>query len=143
MEGAFGDLSHMEDDREAFRKRFAEAYPQTSERSAVSAGMLYRFRFEMRIGDYVVFPSKSNSAINIGMVDGEYHYEAAALRKPGEYINQRKIKWLKHLPRTAFSKDALRESTASMSLFIIKNHVDEFLAALDTGNTGPQETPRL
>lgn len=131
--GAFGDLTHMENDREVFKKRYVESYPDAKKGSiALASGMLYRFRYEMQIGDYVVFPSKSNREINIGVVDGEYQYEASAHHTPGEYINRRRVKWLKHLPRTAFSQGALYESATAMSLFTIKNYAVEFLASLDT-----------
>jgi len=127
---AFGDLTDMENDREAFKKKYAKVYPQDKKGAiALDAGMLYRFRFEVQVGDYVVFPSKSNREINIGIVDGEYQYEVSAQ----EYVNRRKVKWLKHFPRTAFSQGALYEAGSAMSLFTIKNYADEFLAALDTG----------
>lgn len=41
------------------------------------------------------------------------------------------VKWLRHLPRTAFSQGALYEIGSAMSLFSVKNYADEFLAALD------------
>ena len=127
--GAFGDLTNMENDREEFKKKYARVYPQDKKGTiALAAGMLYRFRFEVQVGDYVVFPSKSNREINIGIVDGEYQYEASAR----EYVNRRKVKWLKHFPRTAFSQGALYEAGSAMSLFTIKNYADEFLASLDT-----------
>ena len=95
---------------------------------AASAGMLYRFRYEIQVGDYVVFPSKSNNEINIGIIEGDYQYDANA-----SYVQQRRVKWLKHLPRTAFSQGALYETGSFMTLFMVKNHADEFLAALDKG----------
>lgn len=127
---AFGDLTDMENDREAFKRKYAKIYPKNKKETiALAAGMLYRFRFEMQVGDYVVFPSKSNREINIGIIEGEYWYEASAQ----EYINRRKVKWLKHFPRTAFSQGALYEAGAAMSVFTIKNYADEFFASLDTG----------
>ena len=53
-----------------------------------------------------------------------------------EYVNRRKVKWLKHLPRTVFSQGALYESVSAMSLFSIINYADEFLAALDKNFKG-------
>lgn len=41
------------------------------------------------------------------------------------------MKWLKHLPRTAFSQGALYEVGSAMSFFSLKNYADEYLAALD------------
>ena len=68
--------------------------------------MLYRFLHEVQIGDYVVFPSKSDRKINIGVVEGDYYYDDS----DGEYVQRRKVKWLKHLPRTSFTQGALYEA---------------------------------
>ena len=65
-----------------------------------SSGMLYRFRHEVQVGDYIVFPSKSNREVNIGVVEGEYIYDPNQV----EYVQTRKVKSLKHLPRMAFSQ---------------------------------------
>lgn len=101
-----GDLSLIQADRDAFKEKYTEVYPDAKKGSiANGAGMLYRFTHEVGIGDYVVFPSKIDRQINIGVVEGgyEYHPEAA------EYAQQHKVKWLKHLPRTSFSQGALYE----------------------------------
>ena len=96
---------------------------------ATAAGMLYRFCYEVQIGDYVVFPSKSNREVNIGTVEGDYVYDPSQM----EYVQTRKVKWLKHLPRMSFSQGALYEIGSAMSFFMVKNYADEFLAALDKG----------
>ena len=124
----FGDLSKVENTREAFKVRYAEIYPNDKKGSiSISSGMLYRFIHEIQIGDYVVFPSKSDRMINIGIVTGEYTYISDA----DEYVQQRDVKWLKHIPRTAFSQGALYEIGSFLSLFLIKTYADEFLSALD------------
>lgn len=79
------------------------------------------------MGDYVVFPSKSDRMINIGIVDGEYIYAPSS----GEFVQQRAVKWLKRLPRTVFSQGALYEVGSAMSLFAIKNYASEYLSAVD------------
>ena len=96
---------------------------------ATSAGMLYRFVHEMKIGDYVVYPSKSDRKINIGVVESDFIYTPTAAL----YVQQRKVKWLKHLPRTAFSQGALYELGSALSFFLLKNYADEYLQALDKG----------
>lgn len=123
-----GDLSAIAPDREAFRQKYTAAYPDSKKGSiATSSGMLYRFVHEMQIGDYVVFPSKSDRMVNIGVIDGGYQYASEA----SEYKQQRRVKWVKHLPRTSFSQGALYEIGSFMSLFSVKNYADEFLASLD------------
>lgn len=75
-----GDLILIQADRDAFKEKYMEVYLDAKKGSVANgAGMLYRFINEVEIGDYVVFPSKIDRQINIGIVDGgyEYHPEAA------------------------------------------------------------------
>ena len=123
-----GDLAQIEGTREAFKARYSEVYPDAKKGNiATSAGMLYRFKCEAQTGDYVIFPSKTDRKINIGIIEGDYYYE----ENDGDYVQRRKVKWLKHLPRTAFSQGALYEVGSALSFFSVKNYADEFLAALD------------
>ncbi|MBW7571252.1 restriction endonuclease [Caproiciproducens faecalis] len=123
-----GDLKQIEGNREAFKERYNKVYPD-SKKGAVAngVGMLYRFVYDVQIGDYVVFPSKIDRQINIGTVESDYIYNPNA----EEYVQQRKVKWLKHLPRTSFSQGALYEVGSAMSFFAVKNYADEYLGALD------------
>lgn len=122
------NLSKIVATREAFKAKYAEIYPDEKKGAIpTSAGMLFRFVHEVQIGDYIVFPSKSNREINIGIVTGDYTYVPEAT----EYVQQRTVIWKKHLPRTAFSQGALYEIGSAMSFFSVKNYADEFLAALD------------
>ncbi|MBR3245075.1 MAG: restriction endonuclease, partial [Parasporobacterium sp.] len=121
-----GDLRLIEANRDAFKDKYATVYPDKKKGGiATGAGMLYRFCHEVQIGDYVVFPSKSNREVNIGVVDGDYVYDPSQV----EYVQTRKVKWLKHLPRMSFSQGALYEIGSAMSFFAVKNYADEFLAA--------------
>ena len=124
----FGDCSSIEPTREAFKDHYCKAYPNAKKGAiATSAGMLYRFTHEMKVGDYVVFPSKIDRKINIGIVESEFFYNPQAAL----YVQQRKVKWLKHLPRTVFSQGALYEVGSALSFFLLKNYADEYLQALD------------
>lgn len=124
----FGDLTKVDASRDAFKAHYLEAYPDAKKgQIANGAGMLFRFIHEVQIGDYVVFPSKSDRKINIGTVEGDYYYED----NDGEYVQRRKVKWLKHIPRLSFSQGALYEVGSAMSFFTVKNYADDFLAALD------------
>lgn len=124
----FGDLKAVEPTREAFKEHYESVFANAKKGGiGTGAGMLYRFCYEMKIGDYVVYPSKIDRQINLGVVESDYMYVPDA----AEYVQQRKVKWLKHLPRTAFSQGALYEVGSAMSFFTIKNYADEYLAALD------------
>lgn len=123
-----GDLKQIEGSRDAFKERYNKVYPD-SKKGAVAngAGMLYRFVYDVQIGDYVVFPSKIDRQINIGTIESDYIYNPNAT----EYVQQRKVKWLKHLPRTSFSQGALYEVGSAMSFFAVKNYTDEYLDTLN------------
>lgn len=123
-----GNLNNIDANRDAFKEKYMQIYPNAKKGSvATGAGMLYRFRHEVQVGDYIVFPSKSNREVNIGVVEGEYIYDPNQV----EYVQTRKVKWLKHLPRMVFSQGALYEIGSLMTLFSVKNYADEFLGALD------------
>lgn len=127
-----GNLSAIPASRDAYKEAYIAAYSDAKKGSiATSAGMLYRFVHEVQEGDYVVFPSKIDRKINIGIVESAYFYDAATL-----YPNRRKVKWLKHLPRTAFSQGALHEVGSALSFFQVKNYAYEYLKALDKNFKG-------
>ena len=123
-----GDLSNIEKNRDAFREKYISTYPDAKKGNiATNSGTLFRFVCEMQIGDYVVFPSKSDRMINIGVVESDYIFNSEAYH----YVNQRKVKWLKHLPRTAFSQGALYEIGSFITLFTVKNYANEFMIAIE------------
>ena len=127
--GELGNLSLIEATRDAFKAAYETAYPNAKKGNiATCASMLYRFAHEVQIGDYIVFPSKIDRKINIGVVEGNYEFSAQDV---AEYPNRRKVKWLKHVPRTAFSQGALHEVGSALTFFTVKNYSDEFLGALN------------
>ena len=125
-----GNLNDIPATRDDFKAKYMQAFPDAKKGSIpTGVGMLYRFCHEVQVGDYVVYPSKSDRMINIGQVASDYQYVADA----HEYVQQRDVKWLKHIPRTSFSQGALYEIGSAMSFFAVKNYADEFLTALDKG----------
>lgn len=125
-----GDLSKISPDRYSFKNKYEQVFSNAKKKTAsAQTGMLYRFCHEVQSGDYVVFPSKSDRMINIGKVYGEYQYDSTQ----GNYVNKRSVKWLKHVPRTAFTQGALYEIGSALTFFMVKNYADEYFSALDEG----------
>ncbi len=128
------DLSGLES-REDFKARYDQAYPGKSVgHVAVSAGQLYRFVREVKIGDLVVYPSQVTRQVNLGTITGEYKFRPDV---DEAYPHQRSVKWLKSVPRTNFSQGALYEIGSAMSLFQVKNYATEFRDAA----TGEAKAP--
>ena len=126
------DLSVLAPNRDAFKSRVAEMYPDKPGAVPVNAGQLFRFVHEMKKGDFVAYPSKRDRHIHLGRVEGDYHYDPNT--EPG-YPHVRAVKWRRDVPRTAFSQGALYEIGSAMSFFLLKNYVEEFRAALETQPT--------
>jgi restriction system protein len=124
----FGTLEGLKT-REAFKQKYTQVYPDASVQSvATSAGQLYRFVYEVKVGDFVVFPSKGDRHVHIGEITGEYMYRPDIDK---HYSNQRTVKWLTQVPRTRFSQGSLYEMGSAMSLFQIRNYADEITAVLE------------
>ncbi len=122
-----GDLSKLVPVRDAFKEHYVKYYPHEKKRTiAICAGMLYRFVHEIKIGDYIVYPSKPDREIYIGRIIGDYSFNPNII-----HANQRKVEWLRHFPRTAFSQGALTEIGAFLTLFRIKIYATEYLSALN------------
>lgn len=130
---AMGDMSKIKPDREAFKQKIQEVYPNAKAGAIPNlGGQAYRFAHEMQVGDYVAYPSKLDRLIHLGRVTGGYQYDSKQV-----YPNIRQVEWLKSVPRTAMSQGALYEIGSAMSIFRLKNYTEEFLGHLE----GTPKTP--
>lgn len=122
-----GNLSALAQSREAFKAHIGQAYPDAKAGSIInSASQLYRFIHEMREGDLIAYPSKTDRMIHLGRVSGPYQHTP---QQHAHYPNTRAVTWLRAIPRTSFSQGALYEIGSALSLFQIKTYADEFRTA--------------
>lgn len=123
-----GDLSNYKD-REAYKNILQKTYKDISVGALRNtAGIFYRFVYEMQIGDLVIYPSKRSKQIYIGEVTSKYKYRPDSHE---EFIHHHSVEWKANYPRTRFTQDALYEIGSALSLFQVKNYADEFLVALE------------
>jgi len=134
-----GDLAALAPDRDAFRAKLSEVYPEKTP-AAVSnnVGQLFRFVHEMKVGDIIVYPSRHDRQVHIGRIGGPYKYSPG---KGGTFPHVRPVKWLKAVPRTRFSQGALYEIGAAMAFFQVRNFADEYLTALEGKGPPPTSGP--
>jgi restriction system protein len=120
-----GDLSAISTEKEALKEHLAQARLWAKPGAIpVWAGVLLRFRFEMQIGDLVIYPFKPDSTLNFGRITSDYYYEPSA----EQHRNRRKVEWLKTgVPRAEFSKQARYEIGSAVTLFRVKTHDQEFI----------------
>jgi len=135
------DLRTISGGRDGLKVALATAYPDKKPRAIAGwAGILSRFRDEMQIGDVVVAPYKPDSTINIGVVAGDYTFDADART----HRHRRPITWRKvGVSRTVFTQPALYELGAFLTVFRIREHAEEFQAVLGTSSDSVEEVTRI
>ena len=136
-----GDLDRIPDGREGLKQALAEKVSEENYKAIPGwAGILLRFRDEIQPGDVIVAPYKPNSTINIGVVSGNYEHVAS---EP-THQHRRRVDWKKvGLPRTVFTQPALYEIGSALTAFRVRNHAQEFLAALSTQAESVEEVTEI
>lgn len=123
------DLSNMSGRSEltaAMSQRYSEAKPKTIQNWV---SQVWPFAHEMKIGDLVVIPLKSQPAVYIGEITGDYQCQPSG---PSPFFHSRAVKWIgEAIPRTHFGKDLLFSFGAFMTICRIKrNNAEQRIAAM-------------
>jgi len=112
------DLSKVKD-RQELAALYKKTYPSSKgPELANKLGQVWRFIGQIKRGDLVALPLRSQSAIAIGEIEGEYEYKELA----DNIKHIRRVKWLKTIPRSAFDQDILYSLGALMTVCQIKRH---------------------
>ena len=134
----FGNALKVDKSRDAFKAKFMEVRPGRKDGYyPIAAGQVYRYVYEAQKGDYAIYPSKIDKMIHIGEITGDYVFKPTVEQS---YPHHRSVKWLKTLPRTAFSQGALYETGSAMSFFQVKNYAEEFISAIHGKIATPEAT---
>lgn len=136
-----GDLRDVRGGREGFKELLLAKRPNAKVGAIPGwAGVLLRFRDTIAIGDVVVAPYRPDSTINIGVVTGAYEFDS---NEP-THRHRRRVEWKKvGLSRTVFTQPALYEVGSAITLFSIRKHADEFLAAMNTLSTEASDVTQV
>jgi restriction system protein len=109
------------DSREDLMKGLVELYKE-SKRNTVRnwAGQLWPFAHAMQPGDWIVLPSKTQQAIYIGEITGDYHFEP---KGPNPFYHWRSVKWIgEAIPRHRFGQDLLHSFGAFLTICQIQRN---------------------
>lgn len=108
-------------DRSALIAELEQRYRMSKPKKLINhASQLWPFAHEMQKGDWIVLPLKTQRAIQIGEVTGDYTFEAAG---PNPYFHWRSVKWIgEAIPRSHFGKDLLNTFGAFMTICRVQKH---------------------
>ena len=129
-----GHLNNRDDLFDEITQRYQDAKPKTV---ANWVSQIWPFAHEIKNGDLVVLPLKSQRAIQIGEVTGDYHFEVAG---PSPYFHWLPVKWIaESVPRAHFGQDLLHTFGAFLTICRVKrNNAEERLAAMKASNWKPE-----
>jgi restriction system protein len=130
------ELSTRDDLAAILREQTPDAKPK---RILNNVSQIWPFAHEMEKGDWVVMPLKSQRAIQIGELTGDYHFEPEG---PNPYYHWRPLKWIgEAIPRDHFGKDLLNSFGAFMTICRIKkNNAAQRLLAMRENGWKPEKS---
>ena len=111
---------------EAMTHHYADTKPKTISNWV---SQVWPFAHGMEKGDLVVLPLKSQPAVQIGEISGDYQFEPDG---PDPYFHWRAVLWIgEAIPRAHFGQDLLYSFGAFMTICRIKrNNAEQRLAAM-------------
>lgn len=107
-----------------------EHYPETKPKAILNwASQVWPFAHDMKKGDLAVLPLKSQHAIQIGEITGDYQFEP---KGPDPYFHWRPVKWIgEAVPRDRFGEDLLYSFGAFMTVCRVqRNNAEARMAAM-------------
>ncbi|PIU45765.1 MAG: restriction endonuclease [Ignavibacteriales bacterium CG07_land_8_20_14_0_80_59_12] len=124
------------------RAELAEAmtqrYPDTKPKAIANwVSQVWPFAHEIKKSDLVVLPLKTQRAIQIGEITGDYHFEPGG---PNPYFHWRPVKWIAEaVPRAHFGKDLLNTFGAFMTICRVqRNNAEARIAAMRANGWKPE-----
>ena len=98
-----------------------------------STGQIWRFGKEMKIGDWVVLPSKMARTIHVGKITGDYKNMPKA---EDPYYHSRMIDWFAtEIPRTSFDQDILYSLGSALTICkICRNNAENRIKVMYQNN---------
>lgn len=121
-------------DRIELANTMSRAYPDAKVRTIQNwVSQVWPFVHEIKTGDLIVLPLKTQRAIQIGEVTGDYHFNRA---EQDPFYHSRSVKWIADaVPRAHFGKDLLNTFGAFMTICRVqRNNAEARLAAMRANN---------
>lgn len=105
-------------------------------------GQIWPISKELKIGDWIILPSKLKSAIHIGEVIGDYSFNSNA---ENPFFHSRNVKWFAaDIPRSNFDQDLLYSFGAFMTVCRInRNNAEERIKLMSKNNWHSSDQQRI
>jgi restriction system protein len=125
-------------DRAALSATMAELYPDVKPRGIANwVSQVWPFARAIKVGDTVVLPLKTQAAIAVGEITGDYRFDA---KGPNPFFHWRAVRWqAEAIPRTHFGKDILFSLGAFLTICRIhRNNAEARFEAMRANGWKPE-----
>jgi len=124
---------------DVMQERNANAKPNTIRNWA---SQVWPFAHEMAKGDLVILPLKTQRAIQVGEINGDYKFESSG---PNPFYHWRPVKWIAEaIPRENFGKDLLNTFGAFMTICRVeRNNAESRIEAMRRNGWKPETTAAI
>ena len=123
-----GDLSDCAS-KEDIAGKYEAAWPEAKAKAkGQDVGQIYRFVVESQIGDYVVFGD--GSVAHIGIIRSDYYYCENPTGQDPDYVNNKKVEWIKDVPYSELSQQFKNSLGSAMSFFRLNDYKSVILELL-------------
>jgi restriction system protein len=131
------DLGQMQS-RDELVRVMRTKYPEAKDKTIANwASQVWPFAHDMKPGDLVVVPLKSQRAVQVGEITSDYRFEASAA---DPFYHYRQVKWVgEAIPRVNFGKDLLHTLGAFMTICRVqRNNAEKRLLAMRASGWKPE-----
>jgi restriction system protein len=131
------DLSKL-GDRKELTEAMNQIYPDSNPRKIRNwVSQVWPFAHEIERGDLVLFPLKTQRAIQIGEITGGYHFEP---KGPDPFFHWRPVRWIgESIPRDHFGQDLLYSLGAFLTICRIqRNNAEARIEAMRANGWRPE-----
>lgn len=121
-----GELS----DRQGLVDVMTGRYPDAKAKTISNwVSQVWRFAHEIQQGDLVILPLKSQRAIQVGEITGDYQFDPAG---PNPFYHYRTVSWIAEaIPRAHFGQDLLNSFGAFLTICrVTRNNAETRLATM-------------
>lgn len=125
-------------DREALRDVLVERYPDAQPNTISNwVSQIWPFASDMKKGDMIVLPLKSQPSIQVGEIVGDYHFDKDGTNP---FFSSREVKWIGDaVPRANFGQDLLYSFGAYMTICRVqRNNAEARLKAMRAKGWSPE-----
>ena len=115
-----GDLSNVTT-KEELSELYGEAFPEKSNVArGQDVGQIWSFLDSLNIGDYVVYADGRTA--HIGQITSNYYFDQANPNQDPDYVNNKKVKWLKDVSYGELPHDLHNALFAMRSIFSLNKY---------------------